>query len=98
MAAMARSAHAQLQMVMATLMGREHPAAQEMDVVIRDLMAQDTKLEEYSPCEPILKPKIPALLIWWVQIRLLEWIARKWESGGRETFPDLEEIWRKIDL
>ena len=38
------------------------------------------------------------MLTWLVQIRLFEWFARKWERRGRETFPDLEFIWRKMDL
>ena len=39
-----------------------------MDVVILSLIEQETELEEYSPLNPSLKPKLPALLTRWIQI------------------------------
>ena len=75
--------HTRLQVILETLLGRYHTSAQGMYADIRDLIYQETELEEYSPCEPCLKPKLPAFLTRWVHIHLLDWIYRQWEMGGR---------------
>ena len=56
-------------------------------------------MEEYSPCDPSLKPNIPVLMTQCIQIHLSGYIAQKWERGGvGGGFPDLEAIWRNMDL
>ena len=67
---MALSVHARLRVVLGILIGRYHPFSQGIDAVIQVLMDQDTHLDEYSPRDPHLKPKIPALLTRWVHIRI----------------------------
>ena len=87
-----QSSQNRLWVLLETLLGRDHPDAQGMDVVVLDLMNRETELWEYSPSDPSLKPNPPALLTQWTQIRLSDWIAWQWERGGREPFSDLEDI------
>ena len=55
-------------------------------------------MEEYNHRDQGLKTRLPASITCWVQIRLYNWFARKWERGGREPLPDLAELWSKMDL
>ena len=41
-----------------------------MDTVLLELIDKETELKEYSTSNPILKPKLPYLLTWWIKIRL----------------------------
>ena len=45
-----------------------------------------------------LKYKLLDLMKLWVQIHISDGIERHWDRGGREPFPDLEAIWRNMDL
>ena len=69
-----------------------------METIMQALTEREKEVEDYSPRDQGLKPKLPDLLTRWVQIRLSDWIARQWEREGKEPFPNLDEIWRIMDL
>ena len=96
--AMVQIAHTRLRVGLDTLLGREHPATQWIEAFFLALIERDIELEEYYPHNPSLKLKLPYLLTWWIQIRLLDWIAHQWERGGMEPLPHLEAICSYMDL
>ena len=56
--AMARSLHTRPRVVLDTVLGTEHPAAQGTEAVVLALIEQEKDLEEYYPHDPILKPNL----------------------------------------
>ena len=48
-----------------------------------DIIEMETELEEYNPRDQGLKARLPASITRWVQIRLSDWVSRKWKRGGR---------------
>ena len=75
---MAHIVHAHLQVVLDTLMGRNHPSSHVMETFLKALKERETEMEEYSLWDKVMRPKLPALLTRCIQIRLSDWIARKW--------------------
>ena len=49
--AVSKSTHAQVRVILDTLLGRDNPVSQVMDMIIFALMYRETELYEYSPCE-----------------------------------------------
>ena len=76
-----------------TLLGQEHLTA----LVMRDIN-EKTNLEEYNLPVREFKACHPSLITQWVQIQFSEWFAWKLERGRKKPFPDLMELWRKMDL
>ena len=64
-------------MILDTILGRNHPAAQGMDAVVFALIDWEVELEECPSHNPILKPNLLALLIWWIHILLAYLITRQ---------------------
>ena len=95
---MERGAHAWLKMVLYTLLGRDHSTAQAMRDIKEEILKRETNLEEYNPQERGSKGHLPESITLWVHIWLSDWFARQWERWVRETFPDLTEFWRNMDL
>ena len=85
-----QSTHAHLQVVLDTLLRRDHPSAHIMDAFMEALMDWETEIEEYPPRAWGMRPKLPALLTQWVHIYLSDCIFRKWERGG----DNLSQTWR----
>ena len=70
MVAMSQIYHTCLWVFLYTLLGRDHPSDKGMDSVVLALIDRDTDLEDYSPCNPNLKPKLPYLRTQWIHICL----------------------------
>ena len=59
---MARRTHVLMRAILDILLVRDHPDAQGMEEVVLALIDQETELEEYSPCNPNFKSKLPFLM------------------------------------
>ena len=94
---MMRIAHVSLQVILDTLLGQDCPTAQSLSEFGMVLAEQKIELESTPPQDWRFKPQISVLMNRWLQIFLLDWIYRKWNQGGRETFPKLEAIWRIME-
>ena len=74
---MERISHARLQVILDTILGRNHPDVQGMYAVVFALIYWEVELEECPSCNPILKPNLLALLIRWIHILLAYLITRQ---------------------
>ena len=84
---MAQEGHTQVSVVLAKLFGADYPTIMVMKEVNVEIMERKMEIEEYNPHDRGLKDRLPAYITCWVQIRLSDWFARKWERGGRGSLP-----------
>ena len=67
---MVHSMYVQLGIVLETMIGQEHPYTHSFATLIWVLMDQEMDLEEYSTWDHNLKPHLPNLIKFWLQICL----------------------------
>ena len=93
----ARGQHNRLRILGHTLFRERPTSSKQLKMFREEIGRREQELEEYVPRERHLRPHVTAFVTRWVHIRWSNWLAQQWDSDEEISFPNLSDLWEKID-